>query len=63
MKRCIVGFVGIRDSYVNMPADRLIREDSFVYAYNGEDLVGAFDLGTINYIYLTEKNPPNEPRK
>ena len=60
MKRCVVGF---RDNYVNMQADKLRREDTFVYAYNGEELVGAFDLGTINYIYITEKNPPNEARK
>ena len=62
MKRCIVGFVG-QDGYVNMPADRLKKDDSFIYAYNGDDLVGVFDLGTINYIYITEKNLPNEGRK
>ena len=62
MKRCIVGFVG-QDGYVNMPADRLKKDESFIYAYSGEELVGAFDLGTINYIYLSEKNPANEARK
>ena len=39
----------------------MTRDDSFIYAYNGEDLVGAFDLGIINFIYLTEKNSPKKP--
>ena len=60
--------VKFRDGYTNIEADRLEREDDVVYAYRMvavpvseslfvEDkiLVGVFDLGTIDYLYLSEK--------
>lgn len=43
------------DQFVNISADRINREDEFVYAYNGGSLVGMFDVGVVAAIYLSEK--------
>ncbi len=52
MKRCIVE----KDKgYVNIPADRLEREDDVVFVYDGDKLTGMFSLGSITCIYLSEK--------
>ena len=63
--------VKFRDGYTNIVADRLEREDDVVYAYRMVDvpvsdsgncfliqdkvLAGVFDLGSIEYMYLSEK--------
>ena len=36
------------------PATRLVREDSVIFAYNGDALVGMFDLGSVDQIYVSE---------
>lgn len=56
MMRLIVYLNGI-DSFVNIAADRVQKDESFVYAYRGEDLVGMFDVGAIMTLYLSEKCP------
>lgn len=43
------------DSFVNISADRIEKDDSFVYAYRGDLLVGMFDIGTVMTLYLSEK--------
>lgn len=50
MKRCVVKFKG---DYCNIEADRIEREDAIVFAYNGSNLVGIFDLGFVDAIYMT----------
>ena len=52
MKRCVVKY---RDGFCNIPATMICREDAIVYVFNGTDLVGVFDLGYVDAIYLTEK--------
>lgn len=41
-------------NYLNISVDRIAREDSFVIAYRGGVLMGIIDLGTIDYLYLSE---------
>lgn len=42
------------EEYINIEGDRLLeRENGFIYAYCGDELVGAFDLGTLDKIYLS----------
>ena len=44
------------DSHVNIAADRMAEDDGIVRAYRGEQLVGVFDLGVIDMIYLSGGN-------
>lgn len=53
MKRCVVKF---RDGgFCNIEANLLVREEGIVFVFDATSLVGAFDLGYIDAIYLTEK--------
>lgn len=55
MKRCVAE---LTEGYVNIHADRLElnREDSMIYAWNGAELAGAFDLSVVLKIYISEKH-------
>lgn len=52
MKRLIVKSIS---EMVNIPVDRIERSNTVVYAYNGDDLVGAFSVEAIDYLYISEK--------
>lgn len=52
--KLIVYLHGI-DGFVNINADKIEKDDSFVYAYRGDQLVGMFDIGTVMTCYLSEK--------
>ena len=54
MKRCVAE---LTEGYVNIYADRLElnREDSMIYAWNGTELAGAFDVSAVIKIYISEK--------
>lgn len=54
MMRLLVYVHGV-DGFVNISADRIEKDDNFLIAYNGERLVGVFDLGTVMTAYLSEK--------
>lgn len=43
-----------KDNYVNIPADRLTEAEGMAYVWHGEALVGIFDLGTIDEIYISQ---------
>ena len=43
------------DSFVNIAADSVQKDESHVYAYKGKELVGIFDLGMVSVLYLSEK--------
>ena len=43
------------DGFVNISANRIEKDDSFVYAYRDDQLVGIFDIGTVMTLYLSEK--------
>lgn len=53
MKRCVVN---LRCGFVNIPADRMEREEDVIFVYNGDELMGMFSLGSLDHIYLSEKN-------
>ena len=52
MKKCVANFHSA--SYVNIPADRLEREDSVIFVYNGDKLVAMFDIGVLLSIWISE---------
>ena len=54
MLRLIVYF-NHSDASVNIRADKLERNEEFLYAYIGETLVGMFDVGVVVAAYLSEK--------
>ena len=43
------------ESFVNINADQIEKDESFIMAYNNGKLVGMFDIGTIMAMYLSEK--------
>lgn len=54
MKKLIVYIHGM-DGFVNIPSDRIEKDDVFLYAYLEGNLVGLFDVGSIMSAYLSEK--------
>lgn len=52
MSRCIVNY---KERYCNLQADRMEERDGILFVYNGQILVGTFDLGTIDNCYLTKE--------
>lgn len=52
--KLIVNIHGI-DGFVNINADRIEKDDVFLYAYLEGNLVGLFDVGSIMSAYLSEK--------
>ena len=54
MKRCVAE---LTDGYVNIHADRLEldREGNMIYAWNGAEFAGAFDVSAVLKIYISEK--------
>lgn len=51
MKKCVATF---KNGFLNVPADRLEREDAIIFVYNGEKLVAMFDIGMLDSIWITE---------
>lgn len=51
MKRCIANFKG---GYINLPADRMEREESLIFVYNGTELVAMLDIGILDSIWISE---------
>lgn len=51
MKKCVANF---KNGFLNVPADRLEREDAIIFVYNGEKLVAMFDIGILLSIWLSE---------
>lgn len=43
-----------KDGYANINAEHIAERDGMIFAYDDKDeLVGVFDLGIINYIYVS----------
>lgn len=52
------------EEYINIEGDRLLEgQNGFIYAYCGDELVGAFDLGTLDKIYRSEEKKKEEDMK
>ena len=50
MKRLVVRW---NDQFVNINAARIEERDGMVYAFDNAGLVGVFDLGAVDMIYLS----------
>ena len=46
--------VRYKDNFVNIAATSMQEREGIVFAYNGDCLVGAFDLGYVDMIWLSE---------
>lgn len=46
----------INGNHINIPANQLFREEGLVIAFNGHDLVAVIDIGSIEYLYLSERS-------
>lgn len=51
MKRLIVKY---REGHCNLTADTIVDRDGMIYAYIGDSLIGIFDPGCIDMLYLSE---------
>lgn len=51
MKKCVANFKG---GFLNIPADRMEREDSLIFVYKDGNLVAMFDIGMLDSIWLSE---------
>lgn len=56
MMRLIVYLNGV-EGFINIAADRVVRENEFIVAYRRENMVGMFDVGAVMAMYLSEKCP------
>lgn len=52
MKHLIVRW---RDGHCNLPITHIKREGDIVEAYRDKEFVGMFDLGSVDALYITEK--------
>ena len=50
-KRLIVVW---EDGHCNVPCTRVEYDQGYAVAFNGDTLVGVFDIGFINVLYLSE---------
>ena len=56
MKKLFVKYLkGEEHRYACIPADKLYAENGFIFSQRGESLVGAFDLGVVYAIYISEE--------
>ena len=53
MKRVVVNFAD--HSFINVPADRMEKEDQMFFVYNGKQLVCAVDISCVLSIHIGEK--------
>ena len=51
MRKCVANFKG---GFLNIPADRMEREDSIIFVYKDGNLVAMFDIGMLDSIWLSE---------
>lgn len=56
MKRLIVRW---KDSHTNIAVDLIVREGDVIWAYLAGELVGFFDLGCVDALYLTNQKGGN----
>ena len=53
MKRFVAVFND--GAHVNTPADRMVKEDNMIFAYNGQTLAAAVDLSCTMYCHISTK--------
>lgn len=56
MRRLIVKYKESNsECFVNIPANNIVERENQIFVYQDEALVGVFDLGFINALYISEK--------
>lgn len=53
MKRCNIVMNG--GSYINVPADRMQKEDCMLYVYDGNSLVAVVEITAVISAHISEK--------
>ena len=53
MKRCNIVLNGC--SYINVPADRMEKEEDMLYVYDGANLVAVVDTSVVLSAHISEK--------
>lgn len=53
----------ITDFSCCLPADRILEKGDMYLVYNGEALVGVFDVGQISIMYITKKKNDEQRSK
>ena len=53
MKRILVKTT--EEITAKLEADRIEYNENLVFVYNGSELIGIFDIGVVQFIYLTQK--------
>ena len=60
--RAIIKFID--GGFVNVPADKIDKKEEWITVRNGKNLVGLFDEGIVNCVYLSDKKgEKNDLRK
>lgn len=62
MSRIIVKF-NDTNQYVNLKADDMHEDDGYLKVYNGNELVGIFELPNIKTAYRTEQVASNDNQR
>ena len=52
MKRLVVRW---RDAHCNIAITHIVREGDVVMAYQDKEFVGLFDLGSVDALYVTDR--------
>ena len=52
MKRAVVK---LKDGYCNLEADNMDADGQYISIYQGDDMVGVFNLEMVNAAYISEK--------
>ena len=61
MTRALIYSTG--DLVVNIPADKLIKQNDFIEIYLNDELKGIFDVGIVTACYITEQASKNNEKK
>ena len=49
-----------KNGYVNLTGTHIEREENVIFAYNGDELIGFFDLGVVDMCYVSGKDKVRE---
>lgn len=53
MKRVLIKTT--TETTANLEADRIEYNENLIFVYNGSELIGIFDIGVVQFVYLTQK--------
>lgn len=53
----------ISDFSCCLPGEKIVEKDDFYIVYEGENIVGVFDIGQISFMYMTKKKNDEQRSK